>query len=276
MRKEMQAERDKEEAMWGAIAGDIIGSVYEWDNYRAKDFAPLFRKDAFFTDDSVHTVAIMEALRTGQDMGSLLQVYTLRYPGRGYGGMLMRWAYCRDPKPYNSFGNSSAMRVSGCGWWGRTEEEVLELARQSALPTHNHPEGVKGAEAVALAIWLARQNDSGRASRMAVRERLIEHSRYHLARNVDDIRATYGQFDVTCQGSVPEALVCALEGEGFEDAVRNAISIGGDSDTIAAIAGSVAEAVWGIPEAIKQEAEKRLDPELREGIETFERAAKGR
>ena len=111
---------------------------------------------------------------------------------------------------------------------------------------------------------------------MAVRERLMEHSRYHLARSVDDIRATYGRFDVTCQGSVPEALVCALEGEGFEDAVRNAISIGGDNDTIAAIAGSVAEAVWGIPEAIKQEAEKRLDPELREGIETFERATKGR
>ena len=138
--------------MWGAIAGDIIGSVYEWDNYRAKDFEPLFRHDAFFTDDSVHTVAVMQALRTGRDMGDVLRQYTLRYPGRGYGGMLMDWAHSRNPEPYDSFGNGSAMRVSGCGWWGRTEEEVLELARLSALPTHNHPEGVKGAEAVALAI----------------------------------------------------------------------------------------------------------------------------
>ena len=257
--------------MLGAMAGDVIGSVYEWNNHKSKRFEPLFAEDAFFTDDTVHTVAVMAALMDGGDIGAYLHDYTNEYPGRGYGGNLAHWAASPAPKPYGSFGNGSAMRVSPCAWWATSEEEALALAARSAAPTHNHPEGVKGAQAVALAIWLGRGRKGSASDREEIRERLSRDFGYDLGRTVDEIRPGY-RFDETCQGSVPEALVCALEAESFEDAIRNAISIGGDSDTIAAITGSVAEGLWGVPKHIQEEAMSRLDEKLAGVVRTFRRA----
>ena len=261
-----------EEKVLGAIAGDVIGSVYEWNNHRSKRFEPLFAKGASFTDDTVHTVAVMAALMDDGDFGASLHRYTNEYPRRGYGGNLARWAASPAPKPYGSFGNGSAMRVSPCAWWAMSEEEALVLAARSAAPTHDHPEGVKGARAVALAIWLGRGSRGSASDRVEIRERLARDFGYDLGRSVDGVRPGY-RFDVTCQGSVPEALICALEAENFEDAIRNAISIGGDSDTIAAIAGSVAEALWGIPGHIREETMSRLDGRLAEVVRTFGEAA---
>ena len=254
--------------MLGAITGDVIGSVYEWNNHKSKRFEPLFAEKAFFTDDTVHTVAVMAALMDGGDFGAYLHKYTNEYPGRGYGGNLARWAASPAPRPYGSFGNGSAMRVSPCAWWATSEEEALALAARSAAPTHNHPEGVKGARAVALAIRLGRFREGSPSDRREIRERLSEDFGYDLGRSVDEIRPGY-RFDETCQGSVPEALICALEAESFEDAIRNAISIGGDSDTIAAIAGSVAEGLWGVPESIQAETMSRLDGRLTDVVRTF-------
>lgn len=255
----------------GAIAGDIVGSVFEWNNVKSKDFEPLFAEHAFFTDDTVHTIAVADALmQEGQDFAERLRTYTNEYPGRGYGGMLGQWAQSASLGPYDSFGNGSAMRVSPCAWWATTEDEALALAERSAAPTHNHPEGVKGAQAVAFAIWQARTcRPTTAGERHALKDRIAAKFGYDLSQPVDDIRLWY-EFDVTCQGSVPQALTCALEADGFEDALRNAISIGGDSDTIAAIAGSVAEALWGIPEDIENEAKARLDARLPSVVDRFQ------
>ena len=254
--------------MIGAIAGDVIGSVYERDNHRSKRFEPLFAEDARFTDDTVHTVAVMEALMDGGDFGACLHRYTNAHPGRGYSRRICAWAANPEPRPYGGFTNGSAMRVSPCAWWATSEAEVLELAERSAAPTHNHWQGVRGAQTVALAIWLGRRGTGSASDRHEIRERLREFSAYDLGRSVDGIRPGY-RFDVTCRGSVPEALICALEAGSFEDAVRNAISIGGDSDTIAAIAGSVAESLWGVPEPIREAAMSRLDERLRKVVEAF-------
>jgi ADP-ribosylglycohydrolase len=259
--------------MIGAITGDIVGSVYEFNNIKAKDF-PFFgpRQDAnanytdngrpsgkcFFTDDTVLTIAVADWLLNGKDdLADRLAHYTLAYPNRGYGGMYINWANSWDRKPYNSFGNGSAMRVSPVAWFAKDQAEVLQLAEASAAVTHSHPEGIKGAQATALAIWLARQGDNADHIRQAV----TDFSGYDLTQTVDEIREWY-YFNETCQETVPQAIICALEASDFEDAVRNAISIGGDSDTVAAITGSIAEGMFGVPDWVGVKTLEHLPDEF--------------
>lgn len=253
--------------MFGAIVGDIVGSMYEFNNIKTKDF-PLFGDKCDFTDDTVMTVAIANALHTYREQKSLSafrdeaasQMRTLgrRYPGRGYGGRFARWLEDDGMGAYNSYGNGSAMRVAPAAWAAGSIEEAEMLARASAEPTHNHPEGIKGAEAVAAAIYMGRI----RKSKREIRD-YIEEKYYKLDFTLDEIRPGYG-FDETCQGSVPQAIEAFLESEDFEDAIRNAVSIGGDSDTIAAITGSIAEAFYGeVPSDIKHRAMSYLSEELR-------------
>ncbi len=234
--------------MIGAITGDIVGSIYEFDNLKSKDFT-LFGEGCKFTDDTVLTIAVADWLSTDTDLVECLAYWSYEYHTCSYGEMYRQWLDSWDRKPYNSFGNGAAMRVSPCAWRGTTQEKVLELAEKSAAVTHNHPEGIKGAQATALAIWLARQDQTVDE----IKEAVEKFSGYDLNQTVDDIRPDY-RFDETCQGTVPQAIICALEATDFEDAIRNAISIGGDSDTVAAITGSIAEAMFGVPKDIRAEA----------------------
>jgi ADP-ribosyl-[dinitrogen reductase] hydrolase len=247
--------------MLGAIIGDIAGSIYEFDNYRAKDFE-FFGRGADFTDDTVCTIAVADALLNDLDPAQALVAWCKRYPGRGYGGMFARWIESREPKPYNSFGNGAAMRVSPAGLLARTLEEALDMSRRVTEVTHNHPEGLKGAAATAHAIFLARQG----AARADIRRAIAVTYGYDFNRSVDDIRLHY-VFNETCQQTVPEALICALEAHDFEDAMRNAISIGGDSDTVAAIAGGVAEALFGVPQTLADAGMAKLPDEMRGVVE---------
>lgn len=217
----------------GAIIGDIVGSRFETMSYKRKDFQ-LFAYSSCFTDDTVMTIAVAEALLTDGNFAAAMQKWGRRYPRAGYGGKFIEWIFADDPKPYGSWGNGSAMRVSPCGLMARSLEEALELARQSAAVTHNHPQGIRGAQAIAAAVYMAKTG----CSRAEIRA-FIEKNGYPLNRTLNEIRPGYG-FDVSCQGSVPEAILCFLESADFEDAIRNAISLGGDSDTIAAMAGSIA------------------------------------
>lgn len=258
--------------MLGAIIGDIIGSVYEWHNIKTKQFE-LFKSNGFFTDDSVMTcanaLAAMEykTSRGQTSFGEILIPEMKRlgqkYPDAGYGGMFMHWLFSGETKPYFSYGNGSAMRVSPVAWIAADLEEAESLAKQSAEVTHNHPEGIRGAQAVAAAIYLARSHQSKQEIKA-----YLESKYYPLNFRLDDIRADY-KFDVTCQGSVPQAIEAFFESEDFEDAVRNAVSIGGDSDTLAAMTGSIAEAYYGIPPAIKARALQFLDEELTEIVDRF-------
>lgn len=255
--------------MLGAVIGDIVGSVYEFQNDRRKNFGPLFHPRAFFTDDTVCTLAVADALVNERHTGVALKDWGLRYwDNGGWGGMFSRWLKSPDIEPYNSYGNGAAMRVSPAGLLAKSVDEVSALSRQVTEVTHNHPEGLKGAEATALAIFLARRQVTPQNIRVAVTERFG----YELARTPDDIRPTY-RFDATCQGSVPQALVCALSATDFEDAIRNAISIGGDSDTIAAIAGGVAEALFGIPDDIADRGWSYLPLDMRETLTLLYRKA---
>jgi len=253
--------------MFGAICGDIIGSVYEFNNIKTKDF-PLFSEGCDFTDDTVMTIAVAVALHEYRENHSLtsfrdqvaeqMRYLGNKYPGRGYGGRFARWLSDPSMPAYNSLGNGSAMRVSPVAWAAGSLEEAEMLAEASAEPTHNHPEGIKGAKAVAAAIYMGRI----RRSKKEIRE-YIEENYYPLDFTLDEIRDSY-QFDETCPGSVPQAIVAFLESEDYEDAVRNAVSIGGDSDTIAAIAGSIAEAFYEeVPAEIKKQALSYLDDELK-------------
>lgn len=257
--------------MFGALIGDLVGSVYEWNNVKSKDFQPLIHPRAFLTDDSVLTVAVADALLDGRSFVESFKDWGHRYPDSGWGARFARWLFSSETVPYGSFGNGSAMRVSPAALLATSLDEALELARQTALPTHDHPEGIKGAQATAMAIWLARQGMDAES----IRRQVAEFSGYDLARSVDDIRPGY-RFDVTCQGSVPEALICALEATSFEDAIRNAISIGGDSDTVAAIAGPVAEARFGIPQDIAAEAWARVPAVMRAVVERLYQEAQVR
>ncbi len=244
--------------MLGASAGDIIGSVYERNNIKTTDF-PLFSSESSFTDDTVLTVAVAEVLLRGGDYQETFQRYFRMYPGAGYGSMFYIWARSGSVKPYNSFGNGSAMRVSPVGWAFDDLDAVLEEARRSAAVTHNHPEGVKGAQATAGAIFLAR-NGSGKEE---IKSFIESYFHYYLDEPISEIRKHYS-FDATCQGSVPQALRAFYESVDFEDAIRKAISIGGDSDTIACITGGIAHAYYGpIPEIIKKECFSRLDKNLK-------------
>ena len=242
--------------MLGAIAGDIIGSIYEAAPIKTKDF-PLFGPGVRFTDDTVCTVAIADALMQGGDFAATLRAYVRRYPGRGYGGMFRRWALTPDMPAYGSWGNGAPMRVSAVGHWARDEVQLLDLAAQSAAVSHEHPDAIAGARAVALAMWLARAG----TERSAIRATIAARFGYDLAQSVDQIRAWY-RFDVSSRGTVPPAIVAALEAEDFEDAVRNAISLGGDSDTLGCIAGGLAETLYGLPDDVAEEARGRLDAPL--------------
>ena len=251
--------------MYGAILGDIVGSPYEFDcnNYKAKDF-PLFSQQSEFTDDTVMTLAVAKALMDtrGQDDAAIkaalvreMQRLGCTYPDRGYGVRFGGWLYEDAPKPYNSYGNGSAMRVSPAAWLGGDMEEVLHLARLTAEVTHNHPEGIKGAQAIAAGIYLLR---SGK-SKVDVRDYLSQM--YDLNFTLDEIRPSY-RFEVSCQKSVPQAINAFLEAEDFADTLKNALSIGGDADTLAAMAGSLAEACYPIPMDLEERAWAKLTPDL--------------
>lgn len=251
--------------MLGAIIGDIVGSVYEWHNIKTIEFV-LFKPNCFFTDDTVLTVATAKALMKDLNYTEAYQDFAQRYPGRGYGGNFSQWINAEDPQPYNSWGNGSAMRVSPVGFVFDTVNEVLAEAERSAAVTHNHPEGIKGAQSTALAILLARQG----MSKVEIRDEITRQFGYDLDRTLDEIRPGY-TFDVSCQGSVPEAIIAFLESEGYEDAIRKAISLGGDSDTIACITGGIAEAFYGgVPEEIAKEGMGYLPDEYLQIIQEFQ------
>jgi ADP-ribosylglycohydrolase len=256
--------------MLGAIAGDIIGSVYEgnlaWQHVRHAAFEPLFAPKARFTDDTVLTVAVADHVLHGGDLVDVLKEYARAYPHAGYGGTFARWAESDSREPYNSWGNGSAMRVSPVGFAYDLLDEVLVRARWSAEVTHNHPDGVAGAQATAAAIHLAR---SGRG-KAAIRDFLERQFGYDLGGRLDELRPTYC-FDVSCRGSVPPAVLAFLESSDYESAVRLAISLGGDADTLACIAGGIAQAYYGgVPEDIRRQALARLDDRLRQVVEEFE------
>jgi len=259
--------------MLGAIIGDIVGSRFEFNNHKSKDFE-LFAKGCSVTDDSIMTLAIAKAIlscggdweRLGENAVKYMQMVGRKYPGCGFGGMFGEWVFDDNPKPYNSFGNGAAMRVSPCGFIAQSEDEVKLLARKVTEVTHNHPEGLKGAEATAVAVFLARNG----AMKNEIKER-IEKDYYALDFNLDGIRKSY-KFNETCQGTVPQAIMAFLESDSFEDAIRNAVSIGGDSDTLAAITGGIAEACYGIPPDLKNKALGYLDNKLRDIYTEWENA----
>ncbi len=259
--------------MIGAVIGDIAGSRFEKRSNKSKKFE-LFTDQCRATDDSVMSIAIAKAilscegdpdfLHLGDAAVTCMQELGRQYPYAGYGGRFRHWIYSAIPVPYNSWGNGSAMRVSACGWAARSIEEAVLLSRLVTEVTHNHPEGIKGAEAVTVAIYLARTG----VDKEAIHAYIDEHY-YKIDFTPDDIRDTYA-FDVSCQGSVPEALSAFYVSTDFEDAVRTAVSIGGDSDTIAAITGSIAEAYYDVPDEIRERALTYLDDDLRAVIAAFE------
>ena len=246
-----------ENLLLGAIAGDMIGSVYEFNPCKSIDF-PLFSEFSDYTDDTVMTVANAEWLLSGKDLVCIMQNLGNRYPDAGYGGMFYSWLNFYDPRPYNSWGNGSAMRVSPIGWAFDTLEETLEAAKRSAEVTHNHPEGIKGAQAVAACIYLARKGKK----KQEIKGYVESTFGYYLDRTCDEIRMYY-RFDESCQGTVPESIVAFLESTDFESAIRLTVSLGGDADTMGAITGGIAEAYYGgVPENIRMEVLKRLPNEF--------------
>lgn len=260
--------------MYGAILGDIIGSPFEFDRGdKTKDFK-LFSRRSHFTDDSVMTLAVCEALlKVGQDATvkeiedaviSSMQSWGRRYPHAGYGGYFRRWLTACHPEPYNSFGNGSAMRVSAVGWLYDSLENTRTVAKATANVTHNHPEGIKGAEATASAIFMARNG----SSKEEIKKYIENEFHYDLNRTLDEIRPSY-HMDETCQKTVPEAIIAFLEAKDFEDAIRNAVSLGGDTDTLGAITGSIAEAYYGIPEWLMTECRKRINRDMRVVLDDF-------
>lgn len=260
--------------MYGAILGDIIGSPFEFDRGdKTKDFK-LFSRRSHYTDDSVMTLAVCEALlKVGQDATvkeiedaviSSMQSWGRRYPHAGYGGYFRRWLTACHPEPYNSFGNGSAMRVSAAGWLYDSLEKTRTVAKATANVTHNHPEGIKGAEATASAIFMARNG----SSKEEIKKCIENEFHYDLNRTLDEIRPSY-HMDETCQKTVPEAIIAFLEAKDFEDAIRNAVSLGGDTDTLGAITGSIAEAYYRIPEWLMTECRKRINRDMRVVLDDF-------
>ena len=250
--------------MLGAVAGDIIGSVFEFRPVKTTRFV-LFSDASTFTDDTILTVAVADCILHKKDYARNLKEYGRRYPDAGYGGNFRRWLFGTDSKPYNSFGNGSAMRVSPVGFAFDSLESVLKEAERSASITHNHPEGIKGALAVAAAVFLAKHE----RDKTLIRKYIRNTFGYNLEQKLDDIRTAY-QFNDTCQGSVPEAITAFLESVDYEDAVRKAISLGGDSDTLACIAGGIAQAYYQlIPDYIIRETRLRLDGDLTKVIDDF-------
>lgn len=245
--------------MIGAIAGDIIGSVYEGFPIKTTEFE-LFTSNSRFTDDTVLTVAVADCILNGKDYAKTFKEYGRLYPNAGYGGMFRHWLRSDGLGPYNSFGNGSAMRVNPVGFAFDTLEKVLSEAKRSAEVTHNHPEGIKGAQAVAGAIFLARNHETKEEIKKYIESRFG----YDLSQTLEEIRPNYS-FDETCQGSVPQAIISFLESGSYEDAIRKAISLGGDSDTLACMTGGIAEAFYGgVPEHIENKVMEILDDRLRE------------
>lgn len=261
--------------MYGAILGDMIGSPYEFDcGDKTKEF-PLFSKNSTYTDDTVMTVAVAETFLDAQPsadegwirnrLANLMQRYGRAYPHAGYGLRFSRWLRTRHPEPYNSFGNGSAMRVCAVGWLYNDLETVRRMARLSADVTHNHPEGIKGAEATAAAIYLARTG----STKAEIKTYVEETFHYDLSRTCDEIRPEYHHVE-SCQETVPEAITAFLEGQSFEDVIRTAVSLGGDCDTLTCIAGSIAEAFYGVPEELKAECRKRMPEDLLAVLRRFD------
>ncbi len=258
--------------MYGAIIGDIVGSVYEFNNHRSKDFTFLTEEN-YFTDDSVMTIAVGKALHESkknnyEDLEKQL-IYWMheigkRYPDCGYGGRFYGWMMYDGDKPYNSFGNGSGMRTSDCAVFAESLEEALSLAERCAAVTHNHPEGIKGAQSITACIWLAKEGKTIKEIR-----KYVEDHFYKLDFTLDEIRPTY-EFNEICQDSCPQAIEAFLESNSFEDAIRNAISIGGDSDTLAAMTGAIAEAYYK-PDELKEMANKYLDGYLKDIISSFDK-----
>ena len=265
--------------MYGAILGDIIGSPFEFDRGdKTKDFK-LFTKECGFTDDTVLTIAVAQALiKVGLDATKTeineevvvhIRDWGTRYPNAGYGSRFHNWLNEKNPKPYNSYGNGSAMRVSAVGWLYATLERTREVAIYTSEITHNHPEGIKGAEATASCIFLARMG----ARKEELKRYVEKEFEYNLNRTLEEIRPTF-HMDESCQGTVPEAIIAFLESTDFEDAIRNAVSLGGDTDTLAAITGSIAEAYYGIPSSLKIECRNRVDKDILEVMELFDELLK--
>ncbi len=235
----------------GAIAGDVIGSAYEFNPTRDHDFE-LFTPKSTFTDDTVLTMAnalwlLEDEQHTPERLVNIMLDMCRKYPDRGYGGRFARWIYDSNPQPYDSFGNGSAMRVSPIGYYANSLDEALALAKVSAEVTHNHPEGIKGAQATASAIFLARQGKT----KQEIRDYVEKTFGYDLSRTLEEIRPTF-TFDETCQHTVPEAITCFMEGKDYEDVVRLSVALAGDADTIAAIAGSISSAIDEVPNEISQ------------------------
>lgn len=260
--------------MLGAVLGDIVGSPYEfdWNNIKTTDF-PLFSETSTFTDDTVMTMAVAEGLLVGYGSETAtaaaiiaaMRRYGRMYPDAGYGGNFSAWLREASPQPYNSYGNGAAMRVSPVAWLFADLEQVERYAAISAQVTHNHPEGIKGAQATAAAIFLARM---GR-SKEQIKAYVTDTYGYDLNRTLEEIRPTYYHVE-SCQQTVPEAIIAFLESDGFEDALRKAVSLGGDSDTLAAITGSIAEGAYGIPEPLQQQALSMLDDQLRDSWQCWQ------
>jgi len=250
--------------MIGAIAGDIIGSVFEFNPIKSTDF-PLFSKYSNFTDDTVLTIAVADCILNGKEYTPTIKEYGQAFPHAGYGGMFRHWLSSDNYEPYNSFGNGSAMRVSPVGFAFANLEEVLREAEKSAAVTHNHPEGIKGARAIAASIFLARSGE--------IKEQILRYIEdtfgYNLHQTLDEIRPEY-RFDETCQGSVPQAIIAFLESSDYEDAIRKAISLGGDSDTLACMTGGIAQAYYKqIPDYITERVRELLNPEMLEIVNEF-------
>lgn len=260
--------------MYGAILGDIIGSPYEYNGgIKTKQF-PFFRKESTFTDDSVMTIAIGEALMNAGKEASLevikenaitsMQKWGQRYPFAGYGGNFYTWLFTENPQPYNSYGNGSAMRVSPVGWLYDSLDRTIQVATAVSEVSHNHPEGIKGACATAASIYLSRN----KKTKEEIKQFITQEYGYNLEETCDEIRKDYS-FDVSCQGTVPQAIIAFLEGNDFEDVIRNAVSLAGDCDTLTCIAGSMAEAYYGVPEYLKEECRNRITNDMREEVERF-------
>ena len=253
--------------MYGAIIGDMAGSLYEFNNIKHKP-AEILPHDCFFTDDTVMTVAVAETLLAEKGAPTLRQSmrkWAKRYPGRGYGGMFSQWLEDESMGAYNSFGNGAAMRISPVGWLYETLPTTRQMARLVTSVTHNHPEGIRGAEAVASAIYIAREG----YSKDHIKTYIEDEFGYDLSRTCDEIRPNY-YFNETCQETVPEAITAFLESENFEDCIKLAVSLGGDSDTLAAIAGSIAEAYYGVSDRLIERCRWRLPMDMLEVIDDFE------
>lgn len=263
--------------MYGAILGDMIGSPYEFDmGSKTKDF-PFFDRGATFTDDSVMTIAVADALMSAIDMGvigdesatkdliiDMMHKWGHRYPDAGYGARFYGWIHRSEREPYNSWGNGSAMRVAAAGWLFDDLETTRQAACWTAEVTHNHPEGIKGADAAASAIWMARNG----CSKEEIRDFITDEIGYDLSRTCDEIRPDYYHVE-SCQQTVPEAITAFLEGTDFEDVIRTAVSLGGDCDTLTCIAGSIAEAFYGVPDYLKEECVNRLPEDMAELLLNF-------